>query len=234
MKTWEITVPKDVSVDGSGYTMNGKRYVRVTRTLSVIAKNFLTKWYLKVGKKRADSIMKNRQILGTKVHSLFEHILKGDDVYTETYNQEVQMDVRLFKNFIEKCVISYDALEQKVWSDEYGYAGTMDFIGNYKTNKEWIVQGDGSRFEKGAFIIIDYKTSRDIYEDYWLQLSAYAWAFYERTGIKVDGAAIAQFRDGKIRIKERTWDELMQVFEVYKAVLTVYRWKYGLKDKKDA
>jgi len=44
-KKWEIALPDNVSVDGSKYTMNGKQYVRVTRTLGVIAKPGLLTWF---------------------------------------------------------------------------------------------------------------------------------------------------------------------------------------------
>ena len=227
-KKWEIVVPSDLEVDKSGYTIDGKKYVRVTRSLGVISKPGLLTWFQSVGKHKADSIMKNRQILGTKVHSLFEKMLKGETIYTETYNQEVQLDVRLFKNFMDKCFVSYDSLEQRLWSTTLGYAGTADFIGTYKSCPDFMVKGWKPHWKNGALVIGDWKTSRDIYPEYWLQLAAYCWAFYELTGIKVKGAFIAQFRGGKIRIKEKTWKELMEDIEVYKSVLILYRWKYKL------
>ena len=228
MTKWKIDIPKDLTVDSKGYTIDGKKYVRVTRSLGVISKPGLLTWFQSVGKRKADSIMKNRQILGTKVHSLFEKLLKGEEIYTETYNQEVQLDVRLFKNFMAKCIVKPEALEQRLWSETLGYAGTADYVGKYKSNEEFMVRGWDTKFKKGSLVIGDWKTSRDIYDEYWLQLAAYCWAFYELTGIKVKGAFIAQFRGGKIRVKEKTWDELMEDLEVYKSVLILYRWKYHL------
>ena len=226
---WEIGKP-DLSVDGKGYTIDGKRYCRVTRTLSIIAKNGLVGWYMRVGKAGAEKIIKNRQILGTKAHKIFEDMVLGKKVDTSEMIDELQMDARLFKNFNAKCIGKVDKTEQHLWSEDYGYAGTCDYIGNYKSNADWLVHENRKapvpRFEKMSFVIGDWKTSRDIYDDYWLQLAAYVWAFYERTGIKVKGAFIVQFRSGKIRIKERTWDELMETFEVYKSVLILYRWKF--------
>jgi hypothetical protein len=227
---WKIEKP-ELSVDRKGYTIDGKRYVRVTNSLSVIAKNGLMGWYMRVGKAGAEKIIKNRQVLGTIAHSLFEKQVLGKPLGDlDKYVDEIQMDVRLFKNFNKTCILKPDATEQNLWSEKFGYAGTADYFGTYKSNVKWLVHENRKapvpRFAKGAFVVGDWKTSRDIYDDYWLQLAAYAWAFYERTGIKVAGAFIAQFRNGKIRIKERTWDELMETFEVYKAVLIIYRWKY--------
>jgi len=75
-------------------------------------------------------------------------------------------------------------LNKKLWSDEYGYAGTADFIGQYTSNPDYLVGGWKAHWKKPAFVVGDWKTSRDIYDEYWLQLAAYAWAFYELTGIK--------------------------------------------------
>lgn len=229
-KDWKIELPKDFKVNRNEYEIVGKKFVRVTRSLSVIAKPGLLTWFQNVGRKKADSIIKNRQVLGTKAHKLFEEILKGNEVTTSLYNQEVQMDVRLFDNFVDTCIIDWESLEQRIWSDEFAYAGTADFFGHYKSNVEWLVLENHKpakpKFPKGAFVCGDWKTGRDIYPEYWLQMAAYVNAFREQTGIKLAGAFIAQFRNGKIRVKEMTYDELMRIFEVYKSVLNVYRWKY--------
>lgn len=215
---------------GRIYTINGHSYCRVTNTLSIIAKDGLFSWFQAVGKKKAESIIKNRQILGTRVHSIIEHILKGDYVPTENdeKSKEIQEDIKMFKIFKYNTELEYDALEQRLWNDEYGYAGTADFIGKYSTWKPYCVRGHDRGF-KNDLVIGDWKTSRDIYDDYWLQVAAYAYAFYKLTGVKVAGAFIVQFRNGQIKVKERTWDELMELFQVYKAALKVYKWKHKIE-----
>jgi len=227
-KTWSIPKPKISDVTGKVYTLNGKSYCRVTKTLSIISKNGLFGWYMHVGKKKAEKIIKDRQVLGTQVHSIFEHILLGDWKDPGNLKDEVKEDVKLFKFFKYNTSLEYDALEQRLWSDKHGYAGTADFIGKYSTHKPYCVRGHNRDF-KDDLVIGDWKTSRDIYDDYWLQLAAYAMAFYELTGIKVKGAFIAQFRNGYIKVKERSWEELEELFEVYKATLTLYKWKNKIK-----
>lgn len=171
--------------------------------------------------------MKNRQIIGTKVHSAFEHTLLGDYDGSEEKNAEIIECIKMFKIFKYNTSLEYDSLEQRLWNDKYGYAGTCDYIGKYTTWEPYCVRGHCRKF-KDSLIIADWKTSKDIYPDYWLQLAAYAYAFWKLTGVKLEGAAIAQFRNSRIRVQERTWDELMELFEVYKAVLTLYKWKYKL------
>ena len=226
-KEWKIPEPKEIHVDGKVYSINGKKYVRVTHSLSIISKNGLFGWYMSVGKRKAEAIIKKRQVLGTKVHSIFEHMLKGDYKEENGLEPEIEEDIKLFKFLKYNCSLKPEALEQRLWNDEYGYAGTADYIGRYTTHKPYVVRGHTVGFDNDL-VIIDWKTSRDIYDDYWLQLAAYAYAFWKLTGVKVKGAVIAQFRLGKIRIKEKNWDELMKLFEVYKSVLTVYRWKHKM------
>lgn len=224
---WKIPKAKISDVTNKIYTINGHSYCRVTKTLSVIAKNGLFGWYMKVGKRKANTIIKRRQDLGTRVHKLFEDTLAGKKVSTEGMIEEIKEDMKLFNIFKYNCDLKPEELEQRLWNDKYQYAGTADFIGKYTTWKPYCVRGHDRGF-KDDLVIGDWKTSRSIYDDYWLQLAAYAYAFWKLTGVKPKGAFIAQFRNGQIKIKERTWDELMEEFEVYKAVLTVYKWKFKI------
>jgi len=231
---FHIPIPEACIVNKAEYIINGKKYFRVTKTLGVIAKHGLANWYLKVGKIEAKRIMTTRQNLGTKVHKLIERTLKDEVVDLAEYEDEIIVDVNLFHEFWNNTDLKPMALEQKVWSAEYGYAGTFDYLGLYKSCPKYLPKkGRGrnrvtipSRFNSSSRVIGDWKTSSAIYEDYWLQLSAYVHAVYELTGEKLDGAFIVQFRNGEVKVQERTWDELVELFEVYKAVLILYKWKH--------
>ena len=229
-KTWKIIVPNDYFVDKKNYTIDGKEYARVTRILGVIAKHGLASWYMKVGKVKAKQIIEKRQVIGTKVHKLFELTLKKEEYDLDKYEYEIKTDVELFIPFSKNTGLKAEALEQKLWSNKYRYAGTADYIGKYASCEEYLIRGHAPVFEKSSLVIGDWKTSKAIYKDYWLQLAAYAFAFYELTGIKVAGAFIAQFRDGKVKVDEKTWDELVELFNVFKATLTLYKWVYNVKD----
>jgi hypothetical protein len=59
-------------------------------------------------------------------------------------------------------------------------------------------------------------------------MSAYVAAFYEQTGLKVEGIGILQIRDGEYNFITKTYDEIMQdYFPVFLAAKTIYDWKYG-------
>lgn len=230
-KKWNIVEPSDYTTTSKEYSIDGKKYIRVTRALSVIGKPGLMSWFASVGRRKADAIIKNRQNLGTKVHKLIELKLKKKPLHLgelpkDAFGDEVKLDLELFAVFNTEAKLKAQGLEQHLWSNKHRYAGTADYLGSYTTPDRFLVRGHKGRFPKSVFVVGDWKTSRTIYPEYWLQLAAYANAFYELTGIKVDGAFIVQFRFGKVKVREKNWDELVELFDVYKAVLKLYVWKF--------
>jgi len=229
MTKWQIVVPEDFEVTNKNYRFNGKEYIRVTQSLNIINKPGITAWSARVGRKKVETVLKRRCDLGTTVHNLFERTLKGEAFNLGTYEKEIQEDLELFNEFrINTCIVP-EALEQRLWSNKYGYAGTADFLGEYKSNKKYLVRGWKANFPKGAKVVGDWKTSADIYPTYFLQLAAYIMAFEELTGIKLAGGFIAQFRNGKVRIKEKTYAELKIEFKAYLHALALYKWQHKIK-----
>ena len=225
-KSWSIVEPKDFEVTNKNYRFNNKEYVRVTQSLSIINKPGIVAWSARVGRKKVEAIMTKRCNLGTLVHNLFERTLKGEKFNLGTYEKEIQEDLNLFDEFKINTCLSPEALEQRLWSNKHGYAGTADYIGEYQSFKKYLVRGWKANFPDGAKVIIDWKTSADLYKTYFLQLAAYIVAFEELTGVRLDGGVLVQFRNGKIRVKEMTYDELMVEFEAFKHALGLYNWEH--------
>ncbi|RLI62132.1 MAG: hypothetical protein DRO67_07405 [Candidatus Asgardarchaeum californiense] len=227
--TWVLPKAKVSNVDNKLYTINGHSYCRVTKTLGIVAKAGLASWYARMGTKRAGAVLKNRQGFGTNVHHMFEHILIRDFKKDAEMKGEMLECYNNFEVFKKQAKLRPQELEVRLWNDEYGYAGTCDYIGKYTTWKPYCVRGHNRDF-KNELVILDWKTSSNIYDESFLQLAAYAYAFWKLTGIKIAGGAIVQFRNNRIKIKERDWDELMALFEVYKSVLILYKWKNKIED----
>jgi len=221
-KSWQIIVPDDFESTDSEYHIQGKIYSRVTATLNIIAKPGIRNWAAREGKKKVEAIMKRRCEIGSIVHNLFELTLKGKSFNLGNYQSEVQTDVNLFDEFRINTCLAPEGIEQRLWSNKYGYAGTADYIGKYKSCFKYIVRGHTAKFLSESRVVGDWKTSADIYPYYWMQLAAYIFAFKELTGVKLDGAFIAQFRNGKIRVKEMTYEELALEFKGYLHVLGLY------------
>lgn len=226
-KSWKIDIPSEYVTEKTFYLIDGKKFRRVTSTLSIIAKHSLMQWMARVGVDAARKKMETRQQIGTHVHNLIEKTLKDDYSFDITkYDPEVKLDLELFTDFRPDCKLRPEGLEQKLRSNKYTYAGTADFIGGYTSNDKYLVRGHTAKFPNGARIIGDWKTSSNLYWQNWLQLAAYVFAFEELTGIKLDGGILVHIRNGRIKVKEKTYDELAEEFEVYKAVLIVYERNY--------
>lgn len=236
-KKWQIVLPKDFEQTNKEYHLNGRKYIRVTESLGIIAKHGLRNWMGRVGYAKANKILETRQNIGIRVHKLCELTLKGESLNLGSYETEIREGMCKFMEFKELAKLIPEGLEQTLWSNEYGYAGTADYIGYYTTPMRFLAgqRIDGKnvkipKFEKSSFVIGDWKTGRDIYPEYWMQLAAYAMAFKELTGIQVKGAFIALMRDGRLKVKEKTWAELMVAFKFYNSALELYNGKYKYKD----
>lgn len=236
-KKWQIVVPEDFESTAKEYTLNGKKYLRVTVILSIIAKHQLRNWMGKIGYKKANKILETRQQIGIHVHKLCELTLKGQDINYGAYELEIQEAMCKFQELKTLANLKPEGLEQRLWSNKYGYAGTADYIGYYKTPLKFLSakiidhkRVKQPKFETSSFVIGDWKTGKGIYQEYWLQLSAYAMAFKELTGIQVDGAFIARMRDGRLQVKEKTWEELEELFSIFLNAINIYKWKYHIED----
>lgn len=235
---WQIVVPDDFESTSYEYKLNGKIYQRVTSTLGIIAKHRLQNWMRKTGFAKANKILETRQNIGIQVHKLCELFLKGESVNLGTYEKEIREGMCKFYEFAKMANLKPDGIEQRLWSNKYGYAGTADYIGQYKSPERFLSSKIVNhkrvkipKFKNGAYVIGDWKTSKGFYPTYWLQLAAYAKAFQELTGIKVEGGFITRIRDGKLYVKEMTWKELEKEFEPYLWALKLYKWYYHIKEE---
>jgi hypothetical protein len=123
--------------------------------------------------------------IGTCVHSMCEAWVKGDDpllVLEKALEEETVNDKTSFR---AQAASAYSAFEfwckgtqleivdceVAVISEAHRYGGTLDFIG--KLN--------------GKLVLGDFKTSNGVWPEYLCQLAAYAKAYEECTGKKIDG-----------------------------------------------
>jgi genome maintenance exonuclease 1 len=208
---WLIKTPAEFICTDNYYLIKGKKFARVTRINSIIDKPELRNWYAKTGAVKAKEILHKRAGFGSTLHKLIEVTLKNEVLSKSNYEPSLIESIELFEKWQGKHEVKPDALEQHLWSDKYQYAGTADYIGMFD----------------GKLYILDWKTSRGIYDEYWLQMAAYVQAFEELTGLKIEGVGILQIRDGETNFIIKTRDEIMKVyFPVFLAAITIYNWKY--------
>ena len=149
-------------------------YPSITTLLSATANNFyLQLWREKIGDKEADRIRDEAADRGTLIHEYLERYWNKEDIYPDLKKESP--DVRkMTHNLIgvtEQNFTKVYGQEEVVYSKRLGYAGRVDVIG------EW----------NGVPAIIDFKTARKKKEishirDYYIQVSAYAYAHNELYG----------------------------------------------------
>jgi hypothetical protein len=164
-----------------------KFYPSVTSILQYFPKDkFFETWIKDVGH-NADIIMRRAGDEGTQVHNAVEKLVEGeelnwmDEYGNARYNQNVWEMILKFADFWQTYKPELIHSEQFVYSDTYEYAGPADLI----------VKLDGQIW------LIDLKTSNTLHDSFDLQVSAYAQAFTELTGEKIDRTGILWLKSMK-------------------------------------
>lgn len=164
---------------------NGNRYTRATTIAGCLDKPFLLSWaagcvvdYIhevwSEGKlqehefqiaKTAWRQQSAKAInIGKEVHNLIElHIKEGVDISDPPGDPSpnVKKAIKAFLAFEEEYIAYWLMSECKVWSDKMKAAGTLDALAVMK------------KPYKGAIYIIDFKTSKGIYDEAYLQVGGY-------------------------------------------------------------
>ena len=182
-------------------TPEGNNYPSITTVLSVRNKKGLMEWRKRVGEEVANHISRTAAARGTKVHHMCEDYLNNKYLdWPEEWKEHKKnfLPYCIFSQLREKALCNIDniyAQEAGLYSDKYRVAGRVDCIADYK----------------GVPSIIDFKTStkerKDEWnESYYIQCSAYAEMFEERTGTQISQIVILVVtEDGTVQefIKEK-------------------------------
>ena len=161
-------------------TPDGKLYPSITTVLQRRKMEGLMAWRKKVGDDVANYVARTAAARGTKVHHMCEDFLNNN--FDEEVHKKNFLPYTLFgqiKPHLQDKVDNIMSQECGLYSDKYMVAGRVDCIGEYN----------------GIPSIIDFKTSTkerndDWNESYYIQASAYAEMFEERTGIEINQIVI--------------------------------------------
>jgi len=179
-------------------TPDGNKYPSITTVLSSRNKKGLFEWRKKVGEEVANYVARTAANRGTKVHHMCEDFLNNKEVNTEPFFAACLFN-QLKPKMIEK-INNIHYQECALYSDKLGIAGRVDCIAEYD----------------GKLSIIDFKTSskerNDKWnENYYIQASAYAEMYEERTGTPISQIVILVVtEDGTVQefVREKTEEYL--------------------------
>ena len=219
----------DIDYDLETETINGKRFYKtpegllypsVTTITSQHGKDKIIEWRKRVGEEEANRISTKASNRGTKVHKICENYLNNEEDYARTNPAHIHKTmpdtIAMFKSLqplLDEHVNNIHALEIPLYSHHLKVAGRVDCIAEYD----------------GKLSIIDFKTSNKLKDESWIkgyfmQCSAYAVMYEERTGIPVSQIVImiaVESEHPQVFIKKRNdyIKDFISYREAYDAVL---------------
>ena len=184
-----------------------KYYPSVTSITSFKNAQFFANWRKKIGEDEANRITARATQRGTAFHSLTEDYMKGE-LDINKYLENNPLSVRMFQSAKETLnrIDKIHCLETFLYSHYLGLAGRVDCIAEFD----------------GELAVIDFKTStkekkEDWVEHYFVQETAYAAMFLERSGIEVKKiVTLIAVEDGSIQVFEKyNLDDYLQLLKSY-------------------
>jgi len=158
-------------------TPEGKMYPSVTTVLSLHNKEGLAQWRARVGNDEANKISRQAATRGTRIHNIVERYLNNNGVKEGLTPLDLASFISLQTHLSR--IDNIRGLEVGLYSDFLRLAGRVDCVADFD----------------GKLSIIDFKTAKrrkdkEYIEHYFMQTSAYAIMFEERTGIPIGRTVI--------------------------------------------
>lgn len=154
---------------------------------------------------------------GSQVHAYAEQftqaVLQGHaPTAPEVEDDDVKRGITAFLEWYAGHHVQFIASEMLVYSRKHNYVGTLDAV----------AMVDGKKY------IIDYKTSKRIYQEYTLQVAGYGIAYEEEHGA-VDGYIILRFDKETGELEKHTIDKKADIKEAKSVFLAALKLKQWLK-----
>ena len=196
----------------------GKRIVSSTGALNILAKPALIYWAWDLGMSGIDyrKYADDKGQIGTLTHDMILSHHRKCSYDTSDYSQkQIDSAETCFLKYLEwesrLTSIEPILLEKSLVSERFQYGGTFDFYG----------------LVEGLYTLIDYKTSKAIYPDNFLQLSSYQNLLIENNH-PVDRAIIVRVgRDEAEGFETKEMTDLSLEFATFSKIVELH---YALKE----
>ena len=182
------------TIDGVRYYTlpSGQKAPSITSITSFYNRQTFIKWRKKIGEEEANKITKVATDRGTKFHDLVEKYLLNEDINSLEILPTTKALFLRGKKSLDN-INNIHCLEKPLYSEYFGIAGRVDCIAEYN----------------GELAIIDFKTSKKIkpekwLENYFVQETAYACMYFEMTGTPVKKIVTLMVADnGDVKVYEK-------------------------------
>jgi len=173
----------------------------------------------KLAKQYYKQLQEEAKDFGSELHNCLEVYLKTNKV-----NGLLEANPRLktpLAEFIKWQMANEFKLveaEHIVWSEQYQFAGTLDCVSELK----------------GKLYLVDFKSSKAIYDDYLMQIAAYMKAYEERTSKEIQGLGILRLPKNELdgyEWREWTLDEAKDAFDEFMCLVSFWHERNRNKKK---
>jgi genome maintenance exonuclease 1 len=152
-------------------TPEGMNLPSITTVLSILSRESIAKWRARVGHEEANRISHRASTRGTAVHAIVEKYINNEENFKDGYTPDIISSFIDLKPILDTRIGRVYAQEAPLYSTHLGVAGRVDCVAEFD----------------GRLSIIDFKTSLkpkrlDWIKNYFMQESAYAIMWEERTG----------------------------------------------------
>jgi len=200
-------------------TTKGKRVPGTTTITGLLAKPQLVAWANRLGLEGIDSTKYRDEAadVGMLAHAMIQSRLQGEELDMSAYSPiNVDLATNAVLSFLEwekQHTIEPILLEKPFVSDIRNYGGTIDCY----------------CLLDGVPTLLDFKTGKAIYDEFFFQLAAYKELLIENS-YKVERCRILRIgRDETEGFEERSVTETGKYFKVFECLLSVYQLKKELK-----
>lgn len=138
---------------------------------------------------------------GTLAHDLFEAHINGNPTLEQGERSDAAWTA--YQNAVEWLEMSrIEILDQEMQlvSEKYQFGGCPDALG---------------RDPKGRIVLLDWKTSNGVYQDYLIQLAAYGLLLKECEGVTVEGFHLVRFAKDHGDFAHHYWQDLSDAEEMF-------------------
>ena len=199
-------------------TSDGKVVPGATTITGLLNKPYLVRWANQLGLEGIDSSTYTDEAAktGTLAHAMIQADLQGLEIDKDQFSK-VQIDlaensILSFLEWKKRHEIEVLYCEMPMVSDEMKYGGTIDCYCKLD----------------GRPTLLDFKTGKAIYEEYFVQLAAYA-ALLRENGFPVEECRILRVgRDATEGFEERSVTDTRLWFKIFRNLLDVYYLKKEL------
>jgi len=201
-------------------TADGQRVPSVTTILRELAKPSLIHWAWDLGTKGIDyrTFRDDLASIGTLAHGMILAHLKNEKLETKDYTaSQIDLAENCFLKYLEwekQHQVEPLRVEQPLVSESLRFGGTPDFYGEIDS----------------LMTVMDFKTGKAIYDDYWYQLAAYGHLLLEDIPYHplIENYRILNIgRDETEKFVEEQRTDLSREFEIFTAALRIYQLKKG-------